>query len=87
MAIPAKKVAAATGGSTKQIALTVDEEAQELIDGLKADLGATTSSAVLRKALAIARLAADQAKESKGIVLLRGREQSAEEGILVSLKT
>jgi hypothetical protein len=85
MAISTKKAAGNAGN--KQIALTVDDEAQELIEGLKADLGATTTSAVLRKALAIARLAADQAKDSKGIVLVRGREQSAEEGVLVSLKT
>lgn len=84
------KSASATGnpsGASKQMVFTADEEAQDLIDSLKIDLGAATTAAVLRKALTIARLAADQAKESKGIVLLRGRDQAKEEGVLVSLKT
>lgn len=71
----------------KQMVFTADADAQEMIESLKSELGATTIAGVLRKALAIARLAADQGKEDGGIVLIRGRNQPDHDGVLISLKT
>ena len=70
---------------TKQLAFAVDQEILDVIEQLKKDLGVKTSAAVFRKALAVTKLAAEQARESNGIVDIRGREQSAREGISVAL--
>lgn len=70
---------------TKQLAFAVDQEILDVIEQLKKDLGVKTSAAVFRKALAVTKLAAEQARESNGIVDIKGREQSASEGISVAL--
>lgn len=70
---------------TKQLAFAVDQEILDVIEQLKKDLGVKTSAAVFRKALAVTKLAAEQARESNGIVDIKGREQSAREGISVAL--
>lgn len=71
---------------TKQMTFVADEKTLETIDMLKKELGAATVAAVLRRALAIAKLAAEQAKDSDGIVTLRGRNQSSEDAIAVALR-
>lgn len=70
---------------TKQLAFAVDQEILDVIEQLKKDLGVKTSAAVFRKALAVTKLAAEQARGSNGIVDIKGREQSAREGISVAL--
>jgi ABC-type phosphonate transport system ATPase subunit len=71
---------------TKQLAFAVDQELLDVIEELKKGLGAKTTAAVFRKSLAIAKIAADQAKDSGGIVSLRGREQDAKDEISVALR-
>jgi ABC-type phosphonate transport system ATPase subunit len=71
---------------TKQLAFAVDQEILDVIEELKKELGAKTTAAVFRKSLAIAKIAADQAKGSGGIVSLRGREQEEKDGISVALR-
>lgn len=71
---------------TKQLSFIADKETLELIDTLKKDLGAPTAAAVFRKALAIAKLAADQAKGSDGVVKFRGKDQPTSEEIALALR-
>lgn len=72
--------------NNKQLTFMADEKTLETIDMLKKELGAPTSAAVLRRALAFVKLAAEQARESDGIVTLRGRNQPSEDAIAVALK-
>ena len=72
--------------TSKQLTFVADEKTLETIDMLKKELGAATAAAVFRRALAIAKLAAEQAKDSDGVVTLRGRNQPADETIAVALK-
>ena len=51
---------------SKQLSFVVDEETVELLEQLKKDLNATTTASVLRKALALTRLAVEQAKDENG---------------------
>ena len=71
--------------TTKQLSFVVDAETLELIDKLKKDLGAKSAAAVFRKSLALAKIATEQAKDSDGIVSLRGRKQDAADEISVAL--
>ena len=70
----------------RQIAFQVDQEILDVIEQLKKDLGATTTAAVFRKSLAVTKLAVDQAKETNGIVDIKGRGKDNREGISVALK-
>ncbi len=71
---------------TKQLAFAVDQEILDVIEQLKKELGVKTTAAVFRKSLAISKIATEQAKDSGGIVTLRGRGQSAADEISVALK-
>lgn len=71
---------------SKQLSFVADEETLELISDLKKELKATTAAAVFRKALALAKVAADQAKNSGGVVTVRGKGQSASEEVSVALR-
>jgi ABC-type phosphonate transport system ATPase subunit len=71
---------------TKQLAFAVDQEILDVIEQLKKDLGTKTTASVFRKSLAIAKIAAEQARDSGGIVTLRGREQSQKDEISVALR-
>ncbi len=71
---------------SKQLSFVADEETLDLIDSLKKELRAPTTAAVFRKALAIAKVAADQAKASDGIVTVRGKSQPANEEIAFALR-
>ena len=51
---------------SKQLSFVVDDETIALLESLKKDLNATTTAAVLRKALALTQLAVEQAKDDKG---------------------
>jgi hypothetical protein len=72
--------------NAKQLSFVADRETLELIDSLKRELGAPTAAAVFRKALAIAKLAVDQAKGSDGVVKFRGKDQPTSEEIAVALR-
>ncbi len=71
---------------SKQLSFVADKETLDLIKQLKADLKAPTSAAVFRKALTIAKIAADQAKASNGVVTLRGKSQPQTEEVSVALR-
>jgi hypothetical protein len=71
---------------TKQLSFVADRETLELIDALKKELGAPTAAAVFRKALAIAKLAADQARGSDGVVKFRGKDQPPGDEIALALR-
>ena len=51
---------------SKQLSFVVDDETIALLEALKRDLNATTTAAVLRKALALTQLAVEQVKDEKG---------------------
>jgi hypothetical protein len=70
----------------KQVSFAVDQETLDLINSMKKDLGATTASGVLRKALAIAKVATAQAAESDGILVLKGSTQPPEREIAIALR-
>ena len=72
--------------ATKQVSFTVDQETLDLINSMKKELGATTASGVLRKALAITKVATAQARESDGILILKGKTQSVEDEIAIALR-
>lgn len=72
--------------TSKQLSFVVDQETLDLIQSLKKELGAPSAAAVFRKALAIAKVATDQAKGSDGIVSMRGRAQSPSEEIAIALR-
>jgi transaldolase len=46
-----------------------DEQSQKEIDKLKKIFGATTNAAVVRKALSLAALAADEADENRSVTI------------------
>jgi hypothetical protein len=71
---------------SKQLTFVADGETLDTIDMLKKELGAPTAAAVFRKALVIAKLAAEQGRGSNGIVKFRGRNQPPAEEIAVALK-
>ena len=72
--------------TTKQLSFVADQETLDLISQLKTDLKAPTSAAVFRKALALAKIAADQAKDSGGIVTVRGKSQPSSDEVSVALR-
>jgi hypothetical protein len=51
---------------SKQLSFVVDDETIALLEALKRDLNATTTTSVLRKALALTQLAVEQVKDEKG---------------------
>lgn len=70
----------------KQLSFQVDPEILLLVEQLKKQLGAKTTAAVFRKSLAIAKLAADQAESTGGIVNIKGRGEDDAKGISVALR-
>ena len=66
---------------SKQLSFVADEETLELIEKLKGELKVKTSTAVFRKALALANVAADQARGSDGVVTFRGKGSDDEVSI------
>lgn len=72
--------------SSKQLSFVADADTLALIEDLKTHLKAPTTAAVFRKALAIAKLAADQAKGSNGIVAVRGKSQPQSEEVNLMLQ-
>ncbi|KOX55119.1 hypothetical protein [Streptomyces purpurogeneiscleroticus] len=73
-------------GKSKQLSFVADEETLALINELKKELKAPTTTAVFRKALAIARVAAEQAREANGVVTVTGKGQPAGEGVSIALQ-
>jgi uncharacterized coiled-coil DUF342 family protein len=71
---------------TKQLAFAVDDEILAVIEQLKKELGANTAAAVFRKALAVTKLAADQARTTGGVVDIKGRGEDDRTGISVALR-
>lgn len=71
---------------SKQLSFVADEETVELIEELKKELGATTTAGVFRKALTLARIAADRAKGSDHVVTIRGQKEGEEEAVNVMLR-
>ena len=54
----------------KTTTVQFDSRSQQEIDKLKTVFGATTNAAVIRKALALAALAAEEADESHSVTIL-----------------
>jgi len=71
---------------TKQLSFVADQDTLALIDQLKKDLKAPTSAAVFRKALALAKIATEQARDTDGVVTVSGKGQDMSEGISVALR-
>jgi hypothetical protein len=69
----------------KQISFVAEDETVELIEKLKKELKAPTTAAVFRKALALTRLAAEQARESNGIVSVNGSGQDESKSIKIAI--
>ncbi len=63
----------------KQMSFSADEKTLKLIDELMDDLGVTNRSQVLRKALALTKIAADKSRETNHVVTIGGdgREDEA----------
>lgn len=57
----------------KTIHLEFDDEALALMKDLGGQLNAKSPARLLRKSLALAKLAVDAAKDSEGVVVLRGK--------------
>ncbi|MEM6848946.1 MAG: ribbon-helix-helix protein, CopG family [Pseudomonadota bacterium] len=70
---------------TKQISFNADDETVELIERLKKELHAPTTAAVFRRALAFTRIAAEEARESDGIVTIKGRGEPDEDGVNIAI--
>ena len=51
---------------SKQLSFVVDDDTIALLEALKRDLNAPTTTSVLRKALALTQLAVEQVKDEKG---------------------
>lgn len=51
---------------SKQLSFVVDDETIALLEALKRDLNATTTTSVLRKALALTQLAVEHVKDDEG---------------------
>lgn len=71
---------------SRQISFVAGADALALIENLKSDLRAPSTADVLRKALALAKLAVDQAGSSEGIVRLRGLSQPQNAAVEISLR-
>lgn len=71
---------------SKQLSFVADEETVALIEELKKELGATTTAGVFRKALTLARIATERARESDHIVTIRGQKEGDEDAVNIMLK-
>lgn len=71
---------------SKQLSFVAEEETVDLIEKLKKELGAKTTAEVFRKSLLLAKLAADHARDSDGVVTLRGRKEDQSQATSVMLK-
>ena len=71
--------------TSKQLAFEVDDDVLAVIEELKKKLKVKTSAAVFRKALAVTKLAAEQAESTNGVVDIKGRGKEDREGISVAL--
>lgn len=71
---------------SKQLSFVADEETLALIEKLKEELGAKTTTGVFRKALALAKIAAERAEDSDHVVTIRGEKAPAEEAVNVALR-
>jgi hypothetical protein len=72
--------------TSRQLAFVTDDETMQLIEDLKRELGAATNAALIRKTLALAKLAAEQSRDSGGIVVMRGHGQDAGSEIRVATR-
>ncbi len=70
---------------SKQLSFVADEETVALIEELKKELGATTTAGLFRKALALARIAAERAKESDHVVTIKGQKEDDSAAVNVIL--
>jgi hypothetical protein len=71
---------------SKQLSFVADEETVALIEDLKRELGATTTAGVFRKALTLARIAAERAKDSDHVVTIKGQKEADDEAVNIMLK-
>lgn len=71
---------------SKQLSFVADEETVALIEDLKKELGATTTAGVFRKALTLARIAAERAKDSDHVVTIKGQKEDDEDAVNIMLK-
>ena len=53
---------------SKQLSFVVDDDTIKLLEQLKKDLKATTTTSLFRKALALTQLAVEQAKDEQGVM-------------------
>jgi hypothetical protein len=74
------------GDATKQLSFTVDEKTLEMINSMKKELGVTTAAGVLRKAIAITKIATAQAREGEGgVLVMNGRNQPKDREIAIAM--
>lgn len=71
---------------SKQLSFVADDETVALIEELKKELGATTTAGVFRKTLALARIAAERARNSDHVVTIRGQKDDEGEAVNVMLR-
>ena len=71
---------------SKQLSFVADEDTVALIEDLKRELGATTTAGVFRKALTIAKIAAERAKNSDHVVTIRGQKEDDDEAVNILLR-
>lgn len=67
----------------KQTTFVIDSKTAAILDDLQVDLGASTRSQVLQKALILTKLAVDSAKESH-VVTMYGDDENKKKSILLS---
>lgn len=72
-------------GCTK-LSFVADAKTVGLIDEMKVELNARTEAEVFRKALALARLAADRGRSSDGVVVLSGGRGTGGQGVTIDLR-
>ena len=71
----------------KQLSFVADDETIAVIEELKKELGAKTTAGVFRKALALARLAAERAKDSDHVVSIKGQNEEPDQAVSIMLRS
>jgi hypothetical protein len=61
----------------RQISLTVDERTLEAIEELKTEMNLSTTAAVIRRALALARIATRAADEDQALTIVNAKGEKS----------
>ncbi len=73
----------AASGKRKATTFVIDDRAAEILDSLMEQLGATTRSQVLQKALILTKVAADSAQKSH-VVTISGDDENDKKSIILN---